>query len=56
MLRIQACSEHSNITHSKELNRIGSNKTRLTFYSEALPNLLRVCFQTEKTVFFDLGI
>ena len=52
MLRIQACSEHSNITNPKELNRMGSSKTRLTFYSETLQDHLGVCFETEKTAFF----
>ena len=52
MLRIQACSELSNITNPKELNRMGSSKTRLTFYSETLQDHLGVCFETEKTAFF----
>jgi len=55
MFRIQACSEHSNITNPEELKRIGSSKTRQTFYSQALPDPIRVCFQTKKQLFLISG-
>jgi hypothetical protein len=55
MLCIQAWSEHSNITNPEELNRIGSSKTRQTFYSQALPDPIRVFFQTQKQLFLISG-